>query len=140
MKVNKMEDCIFCKIAKGEIPSAKIYENEKVFAFLDIAPMNKGHALIVPKEHHKDLLDMPDNLLLEVMKAAKKVAKAIVKAVGADGFNIGQNNGRASGQAVMHYHIHIIPRFEDDGLKHWPQGKYEEGEIDKVAEDVKALL
>ena len=135
-----MDECIFCKIANGDIPCAKLFENDKVIAFLDISPMNKGHALIVPKEHHKELLDMPDNLLLEVMKAAKKVAKAVVKVVRADGFNIGQNNGSAAGQAVMHFHLHIIPRFEGDGLKHWPQGSYEEGEMDKLAKDVSSLL
>ncbi len=135
-----MEDCIFCKIAKGEIPSAKVYENDRVFAFLDIAPVSKGHTIVIPKEHHKDLLDLPDDLLAETAKALKKIAKAIVKAVNADGFNIGKNNGAAAGQAVMHSHFHIIPRFENDGLNPWPQGKYEEGEMEKTAEDIKSLL
>ena len=135
-----MEECIFCKIAKGDIPCNKVYENEKVLAFLDIGPINKGHTLIIPKEHHKDLLDMPDNLLAEITKTAKKVAKAVIKATGADGFNIGQNNGKAAGQAVMHFHLHIIPRFEEDGLQSWPGKSYEEGEMDKIAENIKSLL
>ena len=135
-----MEECIFCKIIKGDIPCSKIYEDDKVLAFLDIAPINKGHALIISKEHHKDLLDMPETTLAEITKAAKKVAKAVVKATGADGFNIGQNNGKAAGQLVMHFHLHVIPRFENDGLKSWPHKEYEEGEIEKVAENIKVLL
>ena len=133
-------ECIFCKIANGEIPCSKIYETDKLIAFLDIAPVNKGHTLVIPKEHYKDLIDVPDPLIAEITKAAKKVAKAAVKAVGAEGFNIGQNNGKAAGQIVMHFHLHVIPRFENDGLVPWPQKKYEEGEMDKVAETIKSIL
>ena len=135
-----MEDCLFCKIIKGEIPCNKIYENDKVFAFLDIAPVNKGHALVIPKEHHKDLLDMPDDILAEVAIISKKVAKAVIEATNADGFNIGKNNGKAAGQVIFHSHMHIIPRFENDGFKHWPQGKYEEGEAEKILESIKEKL
>jgi histidine triad (HIT) family protein len=131
-----MEDCIFCKIAKGEIPCAKLYENEHVLAFLDLAPVNKGHALVIPKKHHQDLLDMPEKLFEEVGKAAKKIAEAMILATGAEGFNIGQNNGKASGQIVMHFHLHVIPRFETDGLKPWPHKKYEDGEIEEVRESI----
>jgi histidine triad (HIT) family protein len=135
-----MEDCIFCKIINGEIPCTKVYEDDKIFSFLDIAPVSKGHTLVIPKEHHKDLLDMPDNILAEVAKATKKIAKAVVKVTRATGFNLHQNNGPKAGQGVMHFHFHIIPRHEDDGLKHWPQGSYEEGEDKKIAEDIKSLL
>ena len=135
-----MEDCIFCKIIKGEIPCSKLYETAKILVFMDIAPINKGHVLVIPKVHHKDLQDMPDLMLAEVAKAAKKVSKAVVKATGADGFNIGQNNGKAAGQVVMHFHLHIIPRFEDDGLIPWEAKSYEEGELEKFAEKIKALL
>ena len=135
-----MEDCIFCKIAKGEIPSGKVYEDEKVFAFMDIAPISKGHVLVIPKEHHKDLLDMPNDLLAELAKTTKKIAKAVVKAAKADGFNIGQNNGSVAGQAVFHFHLHIIPRFEGDGLKHWPKIDVPKEEMDKIAKDIKSLL
>ena len=134
------KNCIFCKIIKGEIPCEKIYENDKIFAFLDIAPVTKGHTLVIPKEHHKDLLDMPDELIAEVSKAAKKIAKVVIKAVNTKGFNIAQNNGKVSGQEVMHYHLHIVPRFDDDGLINWPHKKYEEGEADKLAKDIKSLL
>ena len=135
-----MEDCIFCKIVNGEIPCSKVYENNKVLAFLDISPVNKGHALVIPKEHHKDLLTMPDNVLAEVTKVGKKVAKAVMRATGAAGFNLGQNNGKVAGQVVMHFHLHIIPRFEDDGLELWPQGTYEGREMDEIAEKIRSLL
>jgi histidine triad (HIT) family protein len=135
-----MEDCIFCKIINGEIPCSKVYENDKVFAFLDIAPVNKGHALVIPKEHYKDLLAMPNDILAEVARVGKKVAKAVMKATGASGFNLGQNNGEVAGQVVMHFHLHIIPRFEDDGLELWPQGKYEGKEMEEIAEKVRSLL
>jgi len=133
-------DCIFCKIVKGEIPCQKIYENDKVFAFLDIMPVHKGHTLIIPKEHHETLLDMPDDILAEVTKTAKKIAKAVVKAAGADGFNIGQNNGEAAGQAVFHFHLHVIPRFNGDGLKSWPHSKLPEEDMKQIQEDIKDSL
>ncbi len=133
-------DCIFCKIIKGEIPCQKVYENDKVFAFLDIMPVHKGHTLIIPKEHHETLLDMPDDTLAELTKTAKKVAKAVVKATGADGFNIGQNNGEAAGQAVFHFHLHVIPRFNNDGLKSWPHTKLPDEEMKQIQEDIKNSL
>jgi len=134
-------DCIFCKIVNGEIPCSKVYEDEKILAFLDISPVNKGHTLVVPKKHYKTLLDMPDNLLADLIKVTKKISKAVIKAARTDGFNIGQNNGKTAGQLVPHFHLHIIPRKEDDGLKHWPQCyKYEEGEMEKFAKDVSSLL
>jgi histidine triad (HIT) family protein len=135
-----MEECIFCKIIKGEIPCSKVYEDDKVIAFLDIGPVNKGHALVVPKEHHKDLLDTPNELLADTIKAVKKIAKAVLKATGTEGFNIGVNNGKIAGQVVMHLHFHIMPRLENDGLKLWPQGKYSEGEIDEIARKISSLL
>jgi histidine triad (HIT) family protein len=134
------DNCIFCKIVNNQIPCSKIFENEKIMAFLDLSPVNKGHALVIPKEHHKDLLDMPEATLSELTKAAKKVAKAVVKATKADGFNIGQNNGKAAGQIVFHFHLHVIPRFENDGLVPWPQGKYEEGEMDRLAKEISSIL
>ena len=133
-------DCIFCKIVKGDIPSSKILDNEKIIAFMDIRPVNKGHALVVPKEHYETLLDIPDNTLKEVMVAAKKVAKSMRKALKADGFNLGMNNFAAAGQEVPHAHLHVIPRFQDDGLKPWPSKQYEEGEIDQIAEKLKTFL
>lgn len=129
-------ECIFCKIIKNEIPSSRVFEDEKLIAFLDINPVNKGHVLVVPKEHMETLLDISDNILKELMVTAKKIAKSMRKALKADGINIGMNNFPPAGQAVMHAHIHIIPRFENDGLQHWPSKKYDEGEIDQIREKI----
>ncbi len=125
------EDCIFCKIVKGEIPSSKVYEDEDVFAFLDIGPVHKGHTLVIPKKHFETILDIPENELKELILAIKKIANAVEKGVNADGFVITMSNRKAAGQVVPHVHFHIIPRFENDGLKFWPQGKYEEGEMEE---------
>jgi len=117
-------NCIFCRIATGDIPSAKIYEDENVLAFLDLAPVHPGHTLVIPKNHYKDMLEVPAELGPAVFAALQKVAGAVVKATGAQGFNIMQNNGLAAGQTMFHIHWHIIPRFDDDGLAMWAQGKY----------------
>ncbi|MBW3002393.1 HIT family protein [Candidatus Woesearchaeota archaeon] len=135
-----MEDCIFCKIVKGEIPCQKVYEDDKILAFLDIMPVHKGHTLVIPKEHHTDILDMPDDTLAELAKVAKKVSKAVKEATKADGFNIGQNNGAAAGQAVFHFHLHVIPRFNNDGLKTWPHGKLPDEEMNAIHQAIKNSL
>lgn len=134
------KDCIFCKIVKGEIPCSKIYEDNEFLAFLDIAPINPGHTLIVPKVHCKNLLDFPKAEETDLIEFIKKVADAVVKATKADAFNLGMNNGRAAGQLVDHAHFHIIPRFSDDGFKHWPHGTYKEGEIEEVQRKIKTFL
>ena len=133
-------DCIFCKIIKKEIPSAKVIDNGKIIAFLDIQPVNKGHVLVVPKEHFETMLDIPEAVLKDMILAAKRIARSMRKSIKADGFNIGMNNFTAAGQAVMHAHMHIIPRFDNDGLQHWPGKKYEEGEMDKIREAIISLL
>ncbi len=128
-------NCIFCKIVKGEIPSSKVYEDKDTLAFLDIFPINKGHTLLIPKEHHEDLFDLPDNKLKEISSVLKKVSKAVLDSVKADGLNVGMNNKPAAGQIVFHAHFHIIPRYKNDGLKQWPQKKYESNaEMSKYAE------
>lgn len=135
-----MDDCIFCKIIAGKVPAHKVYENDKIFAFLDISPVNPGHTLVVPRAHHTDLLETPDDVLSDMITRTKKIAAAIVKAVKADGFNIGVNTKPAAGQAVFHTHLHIIPRFSGDGLKHWPHKKLTPEEMQKVTEQIKAQL
>lgn len=135
-----MDDCIFCKIIKGKIPCTKIYEDDNILAFLDIGPANKGHTLVIPKDHHETLLDMPDQLLCVLMRKVKKVAKAVMEGMSVKGFNVMQSNYPVSGQQVPHYHVHIIPRQEDDGLKHWPPKEYAEEEADEVAEKIKSRL
>ena len=131
------DDCIFCKIVNGDIPSAKIYEDDDFLAFLDISPVNKGHALIVTKKHFGTICDVDDKTTSKFLKVVQKVAKAIVSGTGADGYNVMQNNEKAAGQVVPHVHFHIIPRNSDDGLKFsWPNKTYEEGEILKLKEKI----
>lgn len=134
------EACIFCKIIKGEIPSAKVYEDEKVFAFLDIAPIQKGHTLVIPKEHAKDIHSVSEESVQNIGVALKKVADAVKNGTGCGGINIMQSNGLAAGQAVWHLHFHIIPRFDDDGLPMWPQGKYEKGEMAEFQQKIASRL
>jgi len=134
------KDCIFCKIVRREILCSKIYEDEEFLAFLDIKPINKGHVLVVPKIHCRNLLDFPKSEESDLIEFIKKVAKAVVKATGAVGFNLGMNNGRAAGQLIEHAHFHIIPRFSDDGLKQWPHKEYAEGEIEEVQKKIVSFL
>jgi len=127
-------DCLFCKIAKKEIPADVVYENDKVIAFLDIRPMHVGHTLIIPKQHYVNMLDTPEGALCEIISAAKKIAAAVVKATKADGFNIGMNNFEAAGQLVMHTHLHVMPRFKKDGFEAW-MGKEASKEELKIVRD-----
>jgi len=135
-----MTECIFCKIVKGEIPSEKVYEDDTVYAFLDIAPINKGHTLVIPKQHYEKFLETDNPALADLTTKTKKIAKAVKKAVRADGINIGINNDKAAGQLVFHTHFHIIPRFDNDGLKTWPNKEYEEGEMPDYAKKIAKLL
>lgn len=131
------QDCIFCKIIKGEIPSAKIYETEEIFAFLDIAPVNKGHALVIPKMHQATLFDLPSEIGSELLDALSLVGRAVMDVTRADGLNVMMNNYRAAGQLVDHAHFHLIPRFEGDGLKLWDQKPYDDkDEMVALAEDI----
>ena len=109
-------DCVFCGIAEGEVPSFKVYEDEQVLAYLDINPFAKGHTLVIPKEHSKGLLDTDDETLAAVISRVKKVAAHVAASLGCDGFNILQNNGEAAGQTVRHLHFHIVPRWTGDPL------------------------
>ena len=136
-----MQSCVFCKVLKNEIPSTKMYEDEKTLAFLDISPVNYGHALVIPKSHSENLLSMKDDDLFAMVKTSQKVADAIMKGLKADGFNLGMNNYKAAGQLVMHSHIHVIPRFKNDGLKlNWPNKKYEIGKSKETAEILMKFL
>jgi histidine triad (HIT) family protein len=110
-------NCIFCAIAKGEIPSFKIYEDDLVLAYLDINPFTKGHTLVIPKVHSSGLLDTSDETLAAIIARVKKVAAHLKDALPCDGFNILQNNGAAAGQTVMHLHFHIVPRYEGEVLE-----------------------
>ncbi len=136
-----MNNCLFCKIINGEIPSPnKIYEDKEVLGLLDINPVSKGHVIIVPKKHSEDILHTDDELLKYMMLVVKKLAKTIKNVVAADGINININNGKDAGQIVFHTHIHIVPRFKNDGLKLWGGGKYKEGEIEELVKKIKKRL
>lgn len=111
-----MSDCIFCKIANGEIPTNTVYEDDDFRVILDANPANKGHSLVLPKKHGKDIFELDADTVAKAHSVAKKAAEAIKAATNADGVNILQNNGEAAGQTVSHYHIHVIPRFKGD----WP--------------------
>jgi histidine triad (HIT) family protein len=137
-----MEDCIFCKIVKGEVPAAKVYEDENVLAFLDIMPATpkKGHVLVIPKKHAELLQELDDDVLARVMRVVKMLTNALMKE--AKGVNLLQNNGKTAGQFVKHVHFHIVPRFEDDGvlLGKWETFKYDDGEMQEVQQKIKKLL
>ena len=113
----KKDDCIFCKIANGEIPSKTLYEDEEFRVILDLGPAAKGHALILPKEHYANLYELPDETAAKVMQLAKKMAVQMREELQCDGFNLVQNNGEIAGQTVFHFHMHLIPRYENDGQK-----------------------
>lgn len=132
-----MENCIFCKIIAGEIPVEKVYEDEKIFAFLDTHPVNIGHTLVMPKEHYLSIYDTPDELLADLAPVLKKLSIAVKSAVGADGINIEMNNGPAAGQIVFHTHVHVIPRFLEDGFQHWRGAR---GYRDDEMKDVRAKI
>lgn len=112
----KNQDCIFCKIANGEIPSATLYEDEDFRVILDLGPASKGHALILPKEHFADLYELSDEAASKALVLAKKIAAKLTEILKCDGFNIVQNNGTCAGQTVFHFHIHLIPRYENDSV------------------------
>ena len=110
----KNDSCIFCKIANGEIPSKTLYEDEKFRVILDLGPATKGHALILPKDHFANLYELPEEEAKDVIVLAKKMAAKMTEKLGCDGFNLVQNNGEAAGQTVFHFHMHLIPRYEND--------------------------
>ncbi len=135
-----MNDCIFCKIVKNEIPAEIVYADDLTMAFMDLKPVNPGHVLIIPKEHHDDFASTPADLLAAVSLAAQKAGRALMATLGAPGFNIGVNNGRAAGQLVDHMHMHVMPRFEHDGYELWHGKPYAEGEMARIAEKIRAAL
>ncbi len=131
----KDSNCIFCKIAAGDIPSKTIYEDEEFRAILDISPATKGHALIIPKEHHANLYEMPEELAGRAMVLAKKLAARMTEALGCDGLNVVQNNGEVAGQTVFHFHMHLIPRYAGDGNEDklcWNHLDLDEGELAEI--------
>ena len=127
------DDCIFCKLANGVFPTRSIYEDETFNVILDLAPATKGHALILPKEHAANLYELPDEIANEVMKLAKKMATIMTEKLGCQGFNLVQNNGEIAGQTVSHFHVHLIPRYEDDGqVIAWEPGSPTGEELEEI--------
>lgn len=127
------ENCIFCKIANGDIPSKTLYEDDMFRVVLDIGPATRGHALILPKKHFANIYELDQNTAGEAMVLAKRMASVMTEALGCDGFNILQNNGEAAGQTVFHFHVHLIPRYLNDGAGLTMEGK---GEPEYSLEDV----
>ena len=137
----KDENCIFCKLANGDIPTATVYEDEYLRAIMDAAPANKGHIIILPKSHAADIYALDDEYVSRAFVLAKKLAVALKKLTGCDGVNILQNNGGAAGQTVFHFHVHVIPRFKDDDCTIvWKPTSYEDGEASEVAKKIAELL
>lgn len=133
----KKEDCIFCKIANGEIPSKSIYEDDYFRVILDLGPATKGHALILPKEHADNLYELSDEVAAAVLPVAKKVAAKMKENLKCDGLNLVQNNGEVAGQTVMHFHLHMIPRYENDGQTiNWVPGQASQDELEAIKDQI----
>jgi histidine triad (HIT) family protein len=135
-----MDNCLFCKIICGELPSFKVYEDEKTLAFLDIHPVNAGHTLVVPKNHSTNIFDISPDDWTAVAETVRILAIAIEKAVAADGVNIAMNNREHAGQVVHHPHVHIIPRFKGDGIKLMPQRQYLGDEAETTLEKIRSAI
>lgn len=129
----KKDDCIFCRIANGEIPSRTLCENARFRVILDLGPATKGHALILPKEHFNDLFELPEDWCRDAFALAGEMASVLKEKLGCDGLNLVQNNGEAAGQTVSHFHIHLIPRYRADGQTiGWKPGSPSPEELDGV--------
>ena len=134
-------DCIFCAIIAGEIPAAKVYEDEHVLAFMDIAPANPGHTLVIPKQHYRNIFDMPVEAGTKIMQAAMTLANVIRTALNPDGLNLFQSNEAAGFQTVFHFHLHLIPRWEGDPLRSpWRPREGNTEEIDDIAAKIRDAL
>lgn len=133
-------ECIFCKIIAGDIPTHKIYEDDRVMAFLDILPISPGHTIIVPRSHVADMEDVTNEDLTAMSIAMKKIGKAMIDGLDVKGYSIFMDNKSAANQHVPHIHFHIVPRKEGDGLERWPQGGYEEGGAEFVLDKLAKAL
>ena len=134
-------DCIFCKIANGLIPSATLYEDEDFRVILDLGPASRGHGLILPKGHYRDLWELDEKVAAKILPLAGKVGAAMTRALKCDGLNLVQNNGEAAGQTVMHFHVHMIPRYHGGPkIVAWEPGTVSQEEMAQIAEAVKAEL
>ncbi len=136
-----MNNCIFCQVAAKALPSALVYENEEVYAFLDIHPVHPGHVLVIPKKHVEVLPDLSAEQATSVITLVQRVGRALMQEPEVKGFNVLQNNGAAAGQVISHVHFHVVPRFVNDGLKMWPETSYHsEQQKQETAERLRAAL
>lgn len=132
-----VQDCIFCKIIDGQIPAAKVFENQNVVAFLDIGPVSEGHILVVHKQHTPSVSETSPTVLKEIAEVLPKLTSAVEKAMNADGYNLICNNGVAAGQIVEHLHFHIIPRQTDDKVfNRWPSFEYPQGRAEEILQKI----
>jgi len=127
-----MNDCIFCKIVSGEISSFKVYEDEEFLAFLDVNPIARGHTLLIPKKHFENIFDIPEDVLEGLILRAKRVSGVLQQGLGASGVNLLHASGQSAQQSVFHFHLHLVPRFENDGLDTWPNSSYSEEDFENV--------
>ena len=134
------QSCIFCQIAAARAAAERLLETDRVMAFLDIAPVHYGHTLVIPKRHVETFLELPDDLWMEMGQVSRRVALALQKKLNARGFNLGMNNFPAAGQEVFHAHLHVIPRYVDDGLHLFPQGFYQGQDMASVGRQLREVL
>ena len=134
----KKDDCIFCKIAAGEIPSRKIYEDSDLIAIMDLNPTSKGHSLIIPKEHCTNIYDIDEDIAAKVMKTAKKLATKMTVALNCDGFNLLQNNGETAGQTMFPFHMNLIPRYKDadNNMLKFTSVSFSDEEMDAIRDQI----
>jgi histidine triad (HIT) family protein len=136
-----MTDCIFCKIISGAIPAEILYENDKALAVLDINPIHYGHALILPKQHCKDFLELPEESYHSILQAAKIVTGALVQGLTLEGYNLFSNNGTIAGQSVFHFHLHVTPRYRDDNIRFvLDLKKYSDGDLQRYGTMIRKLI
>jgi histidine triad (HIT) family protein len=121
--MSDIKDCVLCKIARGKLKSEKVYDGKLVYAIRDINPVSDGHTLVIPKEHYADIYEMPDPVLSEIMVVAKKIAEELKRTKGAPAVNLLNASGKEAQQSVFHFHLHVVPRFEKDGLDLWLKKK-----------------
>lgn len=134
-------ECVFCRILRGEIPAQRVLEEERCVAILDVNPVAPGHALVLPREHVETWIELPDELAAHLALASRKVARAVLAATGAQGFNLLSNNRRCSGQAIPHAHLHVIPRREADGVKfNWPDRPADPAALELQAERIRQAM
>ena len=137
----KDDNCIFCKLANGDIPTNTLYEDDLFRVIFDMSPATKGHALIIPKNHYRNIYDIDSDVASKVFPLASKLAKVMTDTFGADGFNVVQNNEEIAGQSVFHFHMHLIPRYNgDNAIKLWTPGESDQEELAKMAEEIRNNL